>query len=73
MRNEITFQYQNPRPKLRKDLHYNKELQNDFNKYGEENFEFEILERYSGNDPINQIKRFLLSYISQNIQNLHTL
>ena len=40
-------------PQLRKNRHYNKELQNDFNKYGEENFCFEILERYSGNDPIS--------------------
>lgn len=47
-------------PKLRKDLHYNKELQNDFNKYGEENFEFEILERYSGNDPISTKARILI-------------
>ena len=27
---------------LRKNRHYNKELQNDFNKYGEENFSFDI-------------------------------
>ena len=45
---------------LRKNRHYNKELQNDFNKYGEENFEFEILERYSGNDPISTKARILI-------------
>lgn len=47
-------------PQLRKNCHYNKELQNDFNKYGEENFSFEILERYSGNDPISTKARLLI-------------
>lgn len=47
-------------PKLRKNLHYNNGLQSDFNKYGEENFEFEILERYSGNDPISTKARILI-------------
>lgn len=47
-------------PQLRKDCHYNKELQNDFNKYGEDNFDFEILERYSGNDPISTKARILI-------------
>lgn len=47
-------------PKLRKKQHYNKELQNDFNKYGEENFSFEVLERYSGNDPISTKARILI-------------
>jgi len=47
-------------PQLRKNSHYNKELQNDFNKYGEENFCFEILERYSGNDPISTKARILI-------------
>lgn len=47
-------------PQLRKDCHYNKELQKDFNKYGEENFCFEILERYSGNDPISTKARILI-------------
>ena len=30
-------------PQLRKNSHYNRELQNDFNKNGEENFSFEVL------------------------------
>lgn len=47
-------------PQLRKNCHYNKELQKDFNKYGEENFNFEILERYSGNDPISTKARLLI-------------
>lgn len=47
-------------PQLRKDRHYNKELQNDFNKYGEENFSFDILEQYSGNDPISTKARILI-------------
>jgi len=47
-------------PQLRKDRHYNKELQKDFNKYGEENFSFDILERYSGNDPISTKARLLI-------------
>lgn len=47
-------------PQLRKNCHYNKELQNDFNKYGEENFSFEILEQYSGNDPISTKARILI-------------
>ena len=47
-------------PKLRKNLHYNSGLQSDFNKYGEENFEFEILERYLGNDPISTKARILI-------------
>lgn len=47
-------------PQLRKNRHYNKELQNDFNKYGEENFSFEILERYSGNDPISTKAKLLI-------------
>lgn len=47
-------------PKLRKKQHYNKELQNDFNKYGEENFSFEVLERYSWNDPISTKARILI-------------
>lgn len=47
-------------PQLRKNCHYNKELQNDFNKYGEENFSFEVLERYSGNDPISTKARLLI-------------
>lgn len=47
-------------PQLRKNRHYNKELQKDFNNYGEENFIFEILERYSGNDPISTKARILI-------------
>lgn len=47
-------------PQLRKNRHYNKELQKDFNKYGEENFIFEILERYSGKDPISTKARILI-------------
>lgn len=47
-------------PQLRKNRHYNKELQQDFSKYGEENFSFEILERYSGNDPISTKARILI-------------
>ena len=47
-------------PQLRKNRHYNKELQDDFNKYGEENFSFEILQRYSGNDPISTKVRILI-------------
>lgn len=47
-------------PQLRKNRHYNKGLQNDFNKYGEENFSFEILERYSGNDTISTKARILI-------------
>lgn len=47
-------------PQLRKNCHYNKELQNDFNKYGEENFSFDILQRYSGNDPISTKARILI-------------
>lgn len=39
-------------PQLRRDCHYNKELQKEFNKYGEENFRFEVLERYSEDNPI---------------------
>lgn len=47
-------------PQLKKNRHYNKELQDDFNKYGEENFSFEILQRYSGNDPISTKVRILI-------------
>lgn len=47
-------------PQLRKNCHYNKELQKDFNKYGEENFSFDILERYSGNDSISTKVRILI-------------
>ena len=47
-------------PQLRKNCHYNKELQKDFSKYGEGNFSFEILERYSGNDPISTKARILI-------------
>lgn len=45
---------------LRKNRHYNKALQKDFNKYGEENFSFEILERYSGDDPISTKAKILI-------------
>lgn len=47
-------------PQLRKNCHYNKELQNDFNKYGKENFSFEILEQYLENDPISTKARILI-------------
>lgn len=47
-------------PQLRKNRHYNKELQNDFNEYGEENFNFEILERYSEENPITTKARILI-------------
>ena len=58
-------------PQLRKNCHYNKELQNDFNKYGEENFRFEIFERYSGNDPISTKARLLIleSYFITQFEN----
>lgn len=45
---------------MRKNRHYNKELQKDFNKYGEENFSFEILEQYSRKDPISTKARILI-------------
>lgn len=47
-------------PQLRKNCHYNKELQKDFNEYGEENFNFEILERYSEDNPITTKARILI-------------
>ena len=47
-------------PQLRKDCHYNKELQKEFNKYGEENFRFEVLERYSEGNPITTKARILI-------------
>lgn len=47
-------------PQLRKKRHYNKELQNDFNKYGEENFSFEILERYSEDNPITTKAKIII-------------
>lgn len=47
-------------PQLRKNCHYNKELQNDFNKYGEENFSFEILERYSEDNPITTKAKIII-------------
>lgn len=47
-------------PQLRKNSHYNKELQNDFNEYGEEGFSFEILERYTADDPISTKARILI-------------
>lgn len=58
-------------PQLRKNRHYNKELQNDFNKYGEENFSFEVLERYSGNDTISTKARILIleSYFITQFEN----
>lgn len=58
-------------PQLRKNRHYNKELQNDFNKYGEENFSFQILQRYSGNDPISTKARILIleSYFITQFEN----
>ena len=58
-------------PQLRKNHHYNRELQNDFNKYGEENFSFEVLERYSGNDTISTKARILIleSYFITQFEN----
>lgn len=47
-------------PQLRKNSHYNKELQKDFNEYGEDNFNFEILERYSEDNPITTKARILI-------------
>lgn len=55
-------------PELRKNQHYNKGLQKDFNEYGEENFIFEILERYSEDNPIITKARILILesyYITQ--------
>ena len=55
-------------PQLRNNCHYNKELQNDFNEYGEDNFNFEILERYSEDNPITTKARILILegyYITQ--------
>ncbi len=45
---------------LRNNRHYNRKLQNDFNKYGEENFSFEVLERYSEDNPITTKARILI-------------
>ena len=47
-------------PQLRKNQHYNKELQNDFNKYGEKNFSFGVLERYSEDNPITTKARIII-------------
>ena len=47
-------------PQLRKGCHYNTSLQEDFNKYGEENFDFDILERYSEDNPIMTKARILI-------------
>lgn len=47
-------------PQLKKNQHYNKELQNDFNKYGEKNFSFEILERYSEDNPITTKAKIII-------------
>ncbi len=55
-------------PQLKKNCHCNKELQNDFNKYGETSFSFEILERYSEDNPITTKARILILegyYITQ--------
>lgn len=47
-------------PQLRKGCHYNTGLQEDFNKYGEGNFDFDILERYSEDNPIVTKARILI-------------
>lgn len=47
-------------PQLRKGCHYNTSLQEDFNKHGEENFDFDILERYSEDNPIVTKARILI-------------
>lgn len=55
-------------PQLRKNIHNNKKLQNDFNEYGKDNFSFEILERYSEDNPISTKARILILegyYITQ--------
>ncbi|SRR6266852_3028017 len=48
---------------LRKNKHYNKYLQNSWNKYGEENFKFEILE-YCNKEELLTKEQFWIDWLS---------
>jgi group I intron endonuclease len=58
---------------LRKRTHYNKYLQNSFNKYKEINFKFEILEKveFSKETPRLEIGKFIVNLESEYIKNLN--
>ena len=53
------------RKKLRKSFHYNTHLQNAWNKYGEDSFEFDILEKCSY-ESLNDNERWWIEYFESN-------
>lgn len=43
---------------LRRGIHYNREMQNDYNKYGEENFEFSLIEEVEDITKLDEREKF---------------
>lgn len=54
----IYVRWDEHRKDLNKGVHYNKHLQRAWNKYGEENFIFEIIEKCKNNDLAYQRERY---------------
>jgi group I intron endonuclease len=52
---------------LRKNIHDNEYLQNSYNKYGQDNFEFEIIELCSFDDLISKENYYINKYESNNL------
>jgi group I intron endonuclease len=52
---------------LNKDIHYNDYLQHSYNKYGQDNFEFEIIELCSFDDLISKENYYINKYKSNNL------
>lgn len=57
---DIKIRWRNHRNSLRRNKHVNKYLQNAWNKYGEENFRFEVIEIISNQDFLNEREQFWL-------------
>lgn len=68
----IEKRFKNHLKNLRQNKHYNKHLQNSYNKYGEEFFEFDVVEECNENQ-LNEKEKYWIAYYKNNNFNLYNI
>lgn len=61
---DIYERYSHHRWSLRKGIHHNKQIQKDYNEYGDDCFIFELIEEVSDKDKLSSIEQYYMDCIS---------
>lgn len=63
---DLDIRWNRHKNQLRKNKHINKHLQNAWNKYGEENFKFDIIKKCSDEDNLNKLEQYYIKEYNSN-------